>query len=76
MIALIGPGGAGKTTVGILLAERLGETFVDLDRTPIRHEQRRSANESQAVAFPGISRLHASDPHSLYLAKHNRDVGA
>ena len=32
MIALVGPGGAGKTTVGILLAERLGDTFVDLDR--------------------------------------------
>jgi shikimate kinase len=31
-IALIGPGGAGKSTVGVLLAERLGMTFVDLDR--------------------------------------------
>ena len=31
-IALIGPGGAGKTTVGAMLAERLEMTFVDLDR--------------------------------------------
>jgi len=31
MIQLIGPGGAGKTTAGVLLAERLGGAFVDLD---------------------------------------------
>jgi shikimate kinase len=32
MIQLIGPGGAGKTTIGALLAERLDITFLDLDR--------------------------------------------
>jgi shikimate kinase len=31
MIRLIGPGGAGKTTVGVALARRLGTAFVDLD---------------------------------------------
>ena len=31
MIQLVGPGGAGKTTVGRALAGRLGVTFVDLD---------------------------------------------
>src|SRR4030095_7865714 len=31
MIQLVGPGGAGKTTVGRALAQRLGITFVDLD---------------------------------------------
>jgi shikimate kinase len=32
MIQLIGPGGAGKSTTGALLAERLDVPFVDLDR--------------------------------------------
>ena len=32
MIRLIGPGGAGKSTIGALLAERLDLAFVDLDR--------------------------------------------
>lgn len=33
MIRLIGPGGAGKTRTGALLAERLGVPFVDLDES-------------------------------------------
>jgi shikimate kinase len=31
MIRLVGPGGAGKTTVGLALADRLGIPFIDLD---------------------------------------------
>lgn len=31
MIHLVGPGGAGKSTVGAALAERLGVLFVDMD---------------------------------------------
>ena len=31
MIQLIGPGGAGKTTIGLALAQRLALRFVDLD---------------------------------------------
>lgn len=32
MIRLIGPGGAGKSTIGALLAQRLNVPFLDLDR--------------------------------------------
>jgi shikimate kinase len=32
MIQLVGPCGAGKSSVGALLVERLGVAFVDLDR--------------------------------------------
>jgi shikimate kinase len=31
-VTLIGPGGAGKSTVGAVLAEQLAATFVDLDQ--------------------------------------------
>ena len=31
MIRLVGPGGAGKSTTGAMLAQRLGVAFVDLD---------------------------------------------
>jgi shikimate kinase len=31
MIRLVGPGGAGKTTLGLALANRLGIPFIDLD---------------------------------------------
>ena len=31
-IHLVGPGGAGKSTVGVLLSDRLDSPFVDLDR--------------------------------------------
>lgn len=31
-ITLVGPGGAGKSTIGVLLAERLETSFVDLDQ--------------------------------------------
>ena len=31
-IRLVGPGGAGKSSIGALLAERLELDFVDLDR--------------------------------------------
>jgi shikimate kinase len=32
MVRLVGPGGAGKSTTGALLAERLRVSFVDLDQ--------------------------------------------
>lgn len=45
-ILLVGLSGAGKSTVGGLLAERLGYAFVDLDR-----EVERAAGRSVAVLF-------------------------
>ncbi|RKR74093.1 shikimate kinase [Frondihabitans australicus] len=36
-IVVIGPMGAGKTSVGKKLAKRLGRTFVDTDRVIVRH---------------------------------------
>jgi len=38
MIRLVGPGGAGKTTAGRLLAQRLGVPFVDLDKEFVANE--------------------------------------
>ena len=31
MIRLVGPGGAGKSTAGAILAQRLGVSLIDLD---------------------------------------------
>jgi len=38
VITLVGPGGAGKSTVGALLGERLGMAFADLDRRFADHD--------------------------------------
>lgn len=43
MIQLVGPGGAGKTTAGAVLAERLGVRFVDLDAEFTAHSRDISA---------------------------------
>jgi len=37
MITLVGPGGAGKTTIGAAVAARLGVAFADLDRAFTEH---------------------------------------
>jgi len=50
-IALIGPGGAGKSTVGALIAQRLGITFVDLDQ----HFGTRSGDISEYIDGAGYS---------------------
>jgi shikimate kinase len=49
MIRLIGPGGAGKSTISALLAERLDVPFVDLDR----HFAGRVGNISEYIGLHG-----------------------
>ena len=38
-LILVGISGSGKTTVGTLVAERLGRVFMDLDREIEKREQ-------------------------------------
>lgn len=60
MIRLVGPGGAGKTTVGNALARRLGIPFLDLDL-------------EFTIRFSDISDYLASHGYRLY-AKQNIEV--
>src|SRR6266480_556713 len=60
MIRLVGPGGAGKSTAGALLAQRLGVPFVDLD-------------EEFAANAGDISRYLDSHGYDAY-ARRNVDV--
>lgn len=53
MIRLVGPGGAGKTTVGAVLAEVLGCAFLDLD-------------QDFAVRFGDIDEFISSEGYEAY----------
>lgn len=59
MIRLIGPGGAGKSSTGSLLAERLGVPFVDLD-------------ERFSAIIGDISEYIASHGYDAYAARNVR----
>src|SRR5262249_8530664 len=56
-VYLIGFMGAGKTTVGLLLAEKLGWKFIDLDQEIERHEYRRIAQIFEQKGEPHFRKL-------------------
>ena len=66
-IVLTGFMGAGKSTVGRLLAERLGWTFLDLDD---EIEQRASASVSDIFAQQGEARFRRIESSALASALH------
>ena len=53
-IILLGPRGSGKSSVGRLLADRLGVSFFDLDEDIRRHTGRRIAEIFADVGDPGF----------------------
>jgi shikimate kinase len=62
VVHLAGPGGAGKTTIGAALADRLGVPFVDLDAEFAADHGAISAY-LDAHGYDGYARRHAG----LYL---------
>ena len=54
-IVVVGPTGAGKTTVGRLLAEQLGVRFVDNDEQLRRQSGPPPPTTSYATAAPGCT---------------------
>ncbi|HBP18909.1 MAG TPA: shikimate kinase [Planctomycetes bacterium] len=58
-LCLVGPRGAGKTSAGALLAERLERTFVDLDRA-LERRCGRSIPELLAEGLPAFRQHEAS----------------
>lgn len=60
MIVLVGFMGAGKTTVGRLLAERIAVPFVDADEAVVAAEGRSIADIFAAEGEPGFRRVEAA----------------
>ncbi len=73
MIALVGFMGSGKSTVGRLLAERLGWTFVDLDEEIERRSGMSIAETFEREGEPKFRDLeHEALLDQLHLARHGR----
>lgn len=75
MIRLVGPGGAGKSTVGALLADRLGLTFCDLDR----HFRSRFGDISEyigALGYDAYARGNVEAYCSLFREPHHPGIAA
>ena len=72
MIALIGAPGSGKSTVGPLLAQRLGEEFVDVDAVIEQAEGRDIPEiflidgESYFSKVERLSLIHINEPTRLH----------
>lgn len=74
-ITLIGPGAAGKSTVGVPFAKRLGITFVDLDQ----RFRTRAGDISQYIdrfGYSAYARENVETYNSLLHDRHGQSVAA
>jgi hypothetical protein len=76
IIELIGPGGAGKSTIGALLAERPDVTFLDLDRHvvgrvgDIREYIGRHGYNCIAIAASAMPSGETAGPNTVHTTKY------
>jgi shikimate kinase len=63
--------GAGKSTIGSRLAQRLGWTFIDLDDEIVRTEQQSIAQIFESV---GEARFRELEQHALAAALHRKNI--
>lgn len=61
-LVLLGPMGSGKSTVGRILAERLGRPFIDSDA---QIEERYGSTAKAFAADRGVALLHAAEAQAL-----------
>ena len=69
-VVLVGMPGVGKSTIGVLLAERLGFGFVDTDIVMQTHEGRKLAQIITARGLDGFRRIEETTILSLSVRSH------